>query len=106
MSSSGSNPGSERTARAPILDKIEQALRERAERLELMNAEDVRILAVPPPPTEEARPQQIEDCLARAEQQAQAADTLIEEAATLLTGWRQRAGALRGRLAEWPPRAL
>ena len=106
MLSSAANPGSERAARTPILDKIEQALRDRAERLGPANAEDVLVAAVPPPMIEDARPQPIKECLGRAERQAHAAETLIEEAATTLTGWRERAAALRRRLAECPPRAL
>jgi hypothetical protein len=97
-----SNP---RPERAAVLERIEQALRQ-------------RLAATTPPPavagaaTQEAAKQaggyrdQVEGSLARAEQRSREAETLIEEVAAAVAAWRERAAQLRQRLAEWPTRAL
>ena len=95
-----------RPERAVILGRIERALRERL-------AEATPLPLVGEYTTEEAgkrnaycHEDHIEGSLARAEQRSREAEALIDEIATALAAWRERALLLRQRLAEWPTRAL
>jgi hypothetical protein len=97
-----------RPERAAVLERIEQALRQRL--ADSPGSEDftlsgggVDMAGLQKPGSYE---EHVEGLLTRAEQRSREAETLSEEIAAALAAWRDRALQLRQRLAEWPTRAL
>lgn len=89
-----------RSAWAPILAGIEQALARQGERLSHV-PETAALSALPVPAPADVRLDRVEACVARAEEECRAADGLLEEAAAAMAAWQERAATLHRRLAEY-----
>ena len=102
-----SSRGAERPAGAAVLERIEQALRQRLAATDSLVTEPPNPAAPDPVSTPGGlHEEQIEGSVARAEQRSHEAEALVEEVTAALSIWRERAARLRQRLAEWPTRAL